>query len=99
MSGEGVTFSRRTVVVGGLLIFLVGLATKTLLFPAATTTQTGSARRVGVVSAGPARVEAPGVPVGFARTTAGATFPAEHLANLPWLRADDEIAGRRQTVH
>src|ERR1017187_7706872 len=33
------------------------------------------------------------------RTTAGATFPAEHLANLPGLCADDEIADRRQTVH
>src|ERR1035441_6042019 len=29
------------------------------------------------------------------RTTAGATFPAKYLANLPWLCADDEIAGRR----
>src|ERR1017187_10411926 len=33
------------------------------------------------------------------RTTAGATFPSEHLANIPGLCAGHEIAGRRQTVH
>ncbi|MGH9015251.1 MAG: hypothetical protein ACRDZ1_15145 [Acidimicrobiia bacterium] len=83
MHGEGVTLSRRALVVGALVLFLVGLATKTLLFPSAagrsTTPQPADAAQSG---AGPRRVEAPGVPIGFARNESGAVAAAVAYVNL-----------------
>jgi hypothetical protein len=78
---EGVTLSRRALVLGGLLLFLVGLAAKTLLFP----TDRGISRApqaAPAVSAGPARVEAPGVPVGFAHDQRGALAAAVAYVQL-----------------
>jgi hypothetical protein len=73
--GEGVTLSRRVLVLAGVVLFLIGLATKTLLFPA-----DGSVarppQRSAASSLGPARVDAPGVPVGFAHDRRGALAAA-----------------------
>src|ERR1039458_3358508 len=57
------------------------------------------AARSRAASAPTALVPERSVSTGPFRTTAGATFLARYLANLPGLCADDEIAGRRQTVH
>lgn len=81
MPNEGVTLSRRALVVGGLLLFLVALAAKTLLFPT-----DGSVSRPAqpapAASAGPARIEAPGVPVGFARDRHGVLAAAVAYVQL-----------------
>jgi len=70
MSTEGVTLSRRALVSGGLVLLVAGFATRTLFFG-----DVASARSVGqgssVVTEGP-RLDASGVPVGFARTQNGA---------------------------
>ena len=66
-----VTMSRRAVLIGALALFVVGLATKTLLFPADSHT-VDAPTRLAVAGAGPARVEAPGVPMGFAHDRDGA---------------------------
>jgi hypothetical protein len=81
VTSGGVTLSRRALVVGALALFVVGLATKTLLFPAE--------RRVveapsptSAAGAGPSRVDAPGVPVGFAHDRRGALAAAVSYVQL-----------------
>lgn len=81
MPAEGVTLSRRVLVPGGLLLFLVGLATKTFLFPADVSVSRPAQRPIAS-SAGPARVEAPGVPVGFAHDRRGALAAAVAYVQL-----------------
>jgi hypothetical protein len=76
-----VTVTRRGLVLGAAALFLVGLATKTLLFP----TDRDVVRTPGPIAsagAGPSRVEAPGVPVGFARTRTGALAAAVSYVQL-----------------
>lgn len=83
MPGDGVTLSRRALVVGALLFFLVGLATKTLIFPSHAGPSTTSPRAERVSSGpGPTRVDAAGVPSGFARDEAGAVAAAVAYVNL-----------------
>lgn len=66
-----VAVSRRALVICALALFVVGLATKTLLFPADRHPAVAPAR-IAVADAGPAHVEMPGVPVGFAHDRDGA---------------------------
>lgn len=81
MPAEGVTLSRRVLVLAGAGLFLVGLATKTLLFPADRSV-TRPAQRSVTTSPGPARVEPPGVPVGFAHDRRGALAAAVAYVQL-----------------
>jgi hypothetical protein len=66
-----VAVSRRALLIGAVALFVIGLAAKTLLFPA-DRHSVGAPTPVVSAGAGPARVEAPGVPVGFAHTRDGA---------------------------
>lgn len=66
-----VTVSRRALLIGVLALFVIGLATKTLLFPADPHTVEAHSP-IAAAGAGPAHVEAPGTPVGFAHERAGA---------------------------
>lgn len=70
MSTEGVTLSRRVLVVGALVLFVAGLATKTLFFRD-TASNRGHAQSASLTTDAP-RVDQSGVPVGFARTKSGA---------------------------
>jgi hypothetical protein len=63
--------SRRALAIGALALFVIGLATKTLLFPAKSET-VDAPMPVAAADPGPARVEVPGVPVGFAHDRSGA---------------------------
>jgi len=79
--GSGVTVSRRALVLGALALFVVGLAAKTLLFPTEQRTVT-SLNPTPTATAGPSRVEAPGVPIGFAHTRSGALAAAVSYVQL-----------------
>jgi hypothetical protein len=67
-----VAVSRRALLIGALVLFVIGLATKTLLFPADSHTIDAPTPIAAAAGPGPARVEAPGVPVGFAHSRDGA---------------------------
>jgi hypothetical protein len=71
MTSATVAVNRRALFIGGLALFVVGLAAKTLLFPADSHSVDAPAR-IAAAGAGPVRVEAPGVPVGFAHDRDGA---------------------------
>jgi len=77
----GVTFSRQALMVGALAFFMVGLATKTLLFPAEGRVVEARSPNPST-GAGPSRVEAPGVPIGFAHTRDGALAAAVAYVQL-----------------
>ena len=77
----GVTFSRQALVVGALALFVVGLATKTLLFPAEGRVVEAPSSNPSA-GAGPSRVEAPGVPIGFAHNRNGALAAAVAYVQL-----------------
>lgn len=81
MPSDGITLSRRALVVGVLLTFMVGLAAKTMFFPAEGG-RTARVVRAGGTSAGPARLEPPGVPVGFGHSKRGALAAAVAYVQL-----------------
>jgi hypothetical protein len=70
MATDGVTLSRRALVIGALAMLIIGLAAKTLLFRDAS----GGSRPEpsAPTAAQEPHVDAAGVPVGFARTEDGA---------------------------
>ena len=70
MSSTGVALSRRALVSGALVMLIVGFATKTLFFRDIANTKPAG-RASSVVTEAP-RLDASGVPVGFARSQAGA---------------------------
>jgi hypothetical protein len=70
-TSASVAVSRRALLIGALALLVIGLAAKTLLFP--TDSHTIDAPTPSAAAGpGPARVEAPGVPVGFAHSRDGA---------------------------
>jgi len=81
VSGEGVSLSRRVVVLGALGLFVLGLATKTLFF-SASGSQAHPARRVSSVAAGPSRTDPVGVAAGVVRSHAGARAAAVAYVGL-----------------
>lgn len=70
MSTEGITLSRRALVLGAVVLFVIGLSTKTLFFRDNTSNK--RAAHASSLSAEVPRVDAAGVPVGFSRTQSGA---------------------------
>jgi hypothetical protein len=80
-TGSGVTVSRRVLVLGALALFIIGLAAKTFLFPTEQQ-EVAPSQPASAAGSGPSRVEAPGVPVGFARTRRGALAAAVRYVQL-----------------
>ena len=82
MSGEGVTLSRRALVGGVVVVFVCGLAVKTLVSGGGAASSTVRASRATAGRVGPRAIEAPGVPVGFAHSRAGVTAAAVSYVRL-----------------
>jgi hypothetical protein len=80
-TSAGVTVSRRALALGALALFVVGMAVKTLLFPKEQRA-VAPQNSTPAASVGPSRVEAPGVPIGFAHTRSGALAAAVSYVQL-----------------